>query len=167
MRSAAISLFIGHSLPDPRLGFQRIHGRELVYTTSTFAKAEHNAASLIGRRLARRRSAASAPRGHRSDGILQPGSERAAPELTGLLGASSCRRTFPARAQWIDKENLASHPNGGFQDRAVCASLSKAAQRDMPKSRSFQGAALVLSAGEHSGNSYWAQARVDRGLFSY
>src|SRR5438093_2322838 len=53
MRSAAKSLFIGHSLPDPRLGFQRIHGRELVYTTSTFAKAEHNAASLIGRRLAR------------------------------------------------------------------------------------------------------------------
>src|SRR5262252_8873688 len=50
MRIAAKSLFIGHSLPDQRLGFQRIHGRKPVYTSSPFAKAEHNAASLIARR---------------------------------------------------------------------------------------------------------------------
>src|SRR5215471_425816 len=50
MRIAAKSLFIGHSLPDQRLGFQRIHGRKPVYTSSTFAKAEHNAASLTARR---------------------------------------------------------------------------------------------------------------------
>src|SRR4029453_9328635 len=46
VRSAAKSRFIGKVLPDQRL-VQRIHGRELVYTTSTFAKAEHNATQLI------------------------------------------------------------------------------------------------------------------------
>src|SRR5262245_40296053 len=52
---------------------------------------------------------------------------------------------FAARTEGIE-ENLTLPPNGGFQDRAGCASLSKAAKRDMPKSGSFQRAANMSSA---------------------
>src|SRR5215471_1758764 len=185
MRSAAKSLFIGHSLPDQRLGFQRIHGRKPVYTSAPFAKAEHNAASLIARRTCFRapgcgaRLVASCTP---SDGILQPGSEcmmaqaargqiliagQTAPACADSNPSSARRARCPfsarcsANANWrytlveaeqkgSPKKNFHVAPNGGFQDRASWANLSKAAKRDVPRSRSFQCAALVLSASEHS-----------------